>query len=152
LRAYFDSGFLFKLYWQEPNTPAAQAIVVQYAPPILLSRFNEVEMLHVARRKTWLLAPSGQPLLTAAQFQAGLALFEQDLSSGILARLEVDYNEVFEAALELSRKHGQTIPIKTVDLLHIAMMEFGFDDFVTADKQQHTFATSIGVHSIFLSP
>src|SRR2546428_12544218 len=54
LRAYFDSGFLFKLYWQEANTPAAQAIVQRYAPPIVLSRFNEVEMLHVARRKTWL--------------------------------------------------------------------------------------------------
>jgi hypothetical protein len=44
LRAYFDSGLLFKLYWQEPNTPAAQAIDQQYQPPILLSRFNEVEI------------------------------------------------------------------------------------------------------------
>ncbi|MBI2927640.1 MAG: hypothetical protein HYY24_18245 [Verrucomicrobia bacterium] len=61
MRAYFDSGLLFKLYWQEPNTPAAQAIVQQYQPRILLSRFNEVEMLHVARRKAWLRGPSGQP-------------------------------------------------------------------------------------------
>ena len=52
MRAYFDSGLLFKLYWQEANTPAAQALVLQYQPPILLSRFNEVEMLHVERRKT----------------------------------------------------------------------------------------------------
>lgn len=66
MRAYFDSGFLFKLYWQEANTPAAQAIVFQYQPPILLSRFNEVEMLHVARRKTWLLGPTSQPLLSAS--------------------------------------------------------------------------------------
>ena len=65
MRAYFDSGLLFKLYWQETNTPAAQAVVQNYRPPILLSRFNEVEMLHVARRKPWLLGPTGQPLLTA---------------------------------------------------------------------------------------
>jgi len=152
LRAYFDSGFLFKLYWQEANTPAAQAIVLNYQPPILLSRFNEVEMLHVARRKTWLLGPTGQPSLTAAQFQAGLTLLEQDLATGILARLEVDYEEVFDAALELSRKHGQTIPVKTADLLHVAMMEFGFDDFITADRQQHDFATRAGVRSVFLPP
>lgn len=152
MRAYFDSGFLFKLYWQEANTPAAQAIVLQYAPAILLSRFNEVEILHVARRKTWLPGPTGQPLLSAAQFQAGLALFEQDLAGGILARLEVNYDEVFDVALELSRKHGQTIPVKTADLLHVAMMEFGFDDFITADKQQHDFATRVGVRSIFLPP
>lgn len=152
MKAYFDSGFLFKLYWQEANTPAAQAIVLQYQPPALLSRFNEVEMLHVARRKTWLLAPTGQPMLSAIQFQAGLALLEQDLASGILAHLEVNYDEVFDAALELSGKFGQTIPVKTVDLLHVAMMEFGFDDFVTADKQQHDFATRVGVHSIFLPP
>ena len=152
MRAYFDSGFLFKLYWQEANTPDAQAIVLQYTPPIVLSRFNEVEILHVARRKTWLLGPAGQPLLSPAQFQAGLALFEQDLASGILARLEVDYDEVFDVALELSRKHGQTIPVKTADLLHVAMMEFGFDDFVTADKQQHDFAARAGVRSIFLPP
>jgi len=152
LRAYFDSGFLFKLYWQEANTPAAQALVQNYQPPILLSRFNEVEMLHVGRRKTWLLGPAGQPILTAAQFQAGLALLEQDLANGIVARLEADYEEVFDAALELSRKHGQTIPVKTADLLHVAMMEFGFDDFVTSDKQQHDFATRAGMRSVFLPP
>ena len=152
MRAYFDSGFLFKLYWQERNTPAAQAIVLNYQPPILMSRFNEVEILHVARRKTWLLGPTGQPSLTAAQFQAGLTLLEQDLASGIVARLEVDYEEVFDAALELSRKHGQTIPVKTADLLHVAMMEFGFDDFITADRQQHDFATRAGVRSVWLPP
>lgn len=152
MRAYFDSGFLFKLYWQEANTPAAQVIVQKYQPPILLSRFNEVEMLHVARRKTWLLGPAGQPLLTAVQFQTGFALLEQDLATGIVARLEVDYEAVFDAALGLSRKHGQTIPVKTADLLHVAMMEFGFDDFVTADKQQHEFATRAGMCSVFLPP
>jgi predicted nucleic acid-binding protein len=152
LRAYFDSGFLFKLYWQEANTPAAQAIVRNYQPPILVSRFNEVEMLHVARRKTWLPGLTGRPNLTATQFQVGLTLLEQDLASGIVARLKVDYEKVFDAALELSRKHGQTIPIKTADLLHVAIMEFGFDDFITADKQQHDFAASVGVRAVFLSP
>ena len=152
MRAYFDSGFLFKLYWREANTPAAQTIVQRYAPPILLSRFNEVEMLHVARRKIWLRDANGQPLLSPAQFQAGLTLFEQDLANGILARLDVNYDEVFDVAQELSRQHGQTIPVKTADLLHVAMMEFGFDDFVTADKQQHDFAKRTGVRSIFLPP
>ena len=59
---------------------------------------------------------------------------------------------MFDAALELSRKHGQTIPVKTADLLHVAMMEFGFDEFVTADRQQHDFATRAGVHSVLLPP
>gem|GEM_PF-2342084 len=66
--------------------------------------------------------------------------------SGIL------FKRVFDAALELSRKYGQMIPVKTADLLHVAMMEFGFDEFVTADRQQHDFATRVGVHSIFLPP
>lgn len=109
-------------------------------------------MLHVARRKTWLLSAAGQPLLSPNQFQAGLALFEQDLAAGILARLEVEYDAVFDAAMELSQKHGQAIPVKTADLLHLAMMDFGFDDFVTADRQQHDFAVRIGVQSIFLPP
>jgi hypothetical protein len=117
-----------------------------------LSRFNEVEMLHVARRKTWLLGPNGQPLLSVVQFQVGLALFEQDLANGILAYLKVDYDKVFDAALELSRKYGQVIPIKTADLLHVAVVQFGFDHFVTADKQQYDFATRVGIHSVFLPP
>ncbi len=66
--------------------------------------------------------------------------------------MEVNYDEVFDVAQELSRKHGQTIPVKTADLLHVAMMEFGFDDLVTADKQQHDFATRTGIRSIFLPP
>lgn len=152
MRAYFDSGLLFKLYWLEPNTPAAQALVRRYEPPILLSRFNEVEILHVARRKTWLRGPTGRPLLTVAQLQAGVALLELDLANGIAMRFSVDYDEVFNAALDLSRKHGQTIPVKTADLVHVAMMEFGFDDFVTADQQQHHFATQAGVRSVYLPP
>ena len=81
-----------------------------------------------------------------------MTLFDQDLANGILARLDVNYDEVFDAAQELSRQHGQTIPVKTADLLHVAIMEFGFDDFVTADRQQHDFATRVGVRSIFLPP
>lgn len=72
------------------------------------------------------------------------------MAAGIVARLEVDYEEVFDAALELSKKFGQTIPVKTADLMHVAMMEFGFDEFVTADKQQHDFATHAGFSSNFL--
>ncbi len=34
----------------------------------------------------------------------------------------------------------------------MAMMKFGFDDFVTADKQQHDFATRAGFRSLFLPP
>jgi len=119
LRAYFDSGFLFKLYWREANTAAAQTIVQQSELPLALSRFKELEMVHVARRKTWLTGPTGPPLLSADQFQAGLNLFEQDLANGILTHLQVDYDEVFDAALGLPRKHGQTIPIETAGLLPI---------------------------------
>jgi predicted nucleic acid-binding protein len=152
LRGYFDSGFLFKLYWREPNSPAALAILQKFHPPLVMSRFNEIEMLHVARRKTWMLGPSGVPQMTASQFQAGLSLFEQGLQTGVLARLEVEYDEVFDAASELSRKFGQTIPVRTADLLHVAMMEFGFDEFITADKQQHDFAVRAGYPATFLPP
>ncbi|MBI2927641.1 MAG: hypothetical protein HYY24_18250 [Verrucomicrobia bacterium] len=74
------------------------------------------------------------------------------MATGILAHLEVDYDEVFDAALELPRLHGQSIPVKTADLLHLAIMEFGFDHFVTADKQQHEFAVRTGIHSVHLPP
>ena len=150
MRGYFDSGFLFKLYWREPNSPAALAKLQKFHPPLVMSRFNEIEMLHVARRKTWMAGPGGGPQMTTAQFQAGLSLFEQGLQSGVFARLEVDYDEVFDVASDLSRKFGQIIPVKTADLLHVAMMEFGFDEFVTADKQQYDFAIRAGYSATFL--
>ena len=152
LRAYFDSGFLFKLYWRESNSPAAFGLSQKFRPPLVMSRFNEIEMLPGARRKSWMVGPGGVPPMTAAQFQAGFSLFEQELQTGVLARLEVDYDEVFDAAAELSRRFGQTIPVKTADLLPVAMMEFGFDEFVTADKQQHDFAVRAGYPATFLPP
>jgi predicted nucleic acid-binding protein len=152
LKAYFDSGFLFKLYWPEPNSAAAYGLLQHYQPPALLSRLNEVEMLHVARRKTWLRNQAGQCLLTAAQFQSGLALFEQHLAAGVLGFLEINYDEVFDVALELSKKLGTTQPVRAADLLHVAMMELGFDHFVTGDRQQHEFALAAGYTSIFLPP
>ncbi len=151
MKGYFDSGFLFKLYWREANSPAALAMLQKFRPPVVMSRFNEIEMLHVARRKTWIIGPGGVPQMTPAQFQAGLSLFEQGLQTGVLARLEVDYDEVFDVASDLSNKFGQTIPVKTADLLHVAMMEFGFDEFVTADKQQYDFAIRAGYAATFLT-
>jgi predicted nucleic acid-binding protein len=133
--ACFDSGFLFKLYWPEPNSQAAFALLQNYLPPAFLSRFNEIEILHVARRKTLLKDASGQPLLTAAQYQAGLAFFEHHLQAGALGFLEVDHDEVFEAAADLSKKHSLHKLVRTADLLHVALMQFGFDHFVTADRQ-----------------
>jgi predicted nucleic acid-binding protein len=124
----------------------------RYQTPALLSRFNEVELLHVARRKTWLRDANGRPLLTLAQHQAGLALFEKHLQTGQLGFLEMDYHEVFDGAVELSKKHGLLKPVRTADLLHVAMMEFGFDHFVTADRQQHDFALTAGYTSIYLAP
>ena len=47
---------------------------------------------------------------------------------------------------------GLLFKLKTADLLRMAMMEFGFDDFVTADRQQHDFAARVGLHSDFLPP
>ena len=152
MRAYFDSGFRFKLYWPEPNSPAAYTLLQAYDPPTLLSRFNEIEILHVARRKTWLRDASGKPLLAIPQYQAGLALFEQPLQAGQLGLLDVDYDEVFDVALTLSRQHGLAQPVRTADLLHVAMLEFGFDCFVTADRQQHAFALAAGLNSVFLPP
>jgi hypothetical protein len=152
LRAYFDSGFLFKLYWPELNSPAAYALLQTYNPPAWLSRFNEIEMLHVARRKTWIRDSSGRNLLSRAQYEGGRALFDQHLESGQIGFLEIDYDEVFNVAAELSQKHGLTQPVRTADLLDVAMMEFGFDHFVTADLQQHEFARIAGYHSVFLPP
>jgi hypothetical protein len=150
LTAYFDGGFLFKLYWQEANTRAAQTIVAQFQPPLPFSRLNEVEMLHVARRKTWLTGTDGKPLLSASQFQLGVVLLQQDLADGILSRFDIDYDQLFDRALGLSSKYGQNLPIKTADLLHVSMMTFGFDCFVTADRQQHEFANTAGLRCIFL--
>jgi predicted nucleic acid-binding protein len=152
LKAYFDSGFLFKLYWPEANSAAAFTLLQQYDPPALLSRFNEIEMLHVARRKTWLRDAAGQPLLAVAQYQAGLILFEQHLQTGQIGFIDADYDEVFDTANELSRKYGLTQSVRTADLLHVAMMEFGFDHFVTGDRQQHQFALAAGYTSVFLPP
>ena len=69
-----------------------------------------------------------------------MRLFEQHLEAGTLGFLEVDYDEVFDVAADISKKLGLTKLIRTADLLHVAIMEFGFDLFVTADRQQHEFA------------
>ena len=109
-------------------------------------------MLHVARRKTWLCDVAGKPLLTMAQYQAGLALFEHHIRTGEAGFIDVDYDEVFNTVAELSRTHGLVHAIRTADLLHVAMMEFGFDHFVTGDRQQHQFALAAGYPSVLLPP
>ena len=152
MRPYFDSGFLFKLYWRESNSAAAWRRLQDFAPPLLISRFNEIEIVQSARRKTWLRGADGLPQMTGEQFEAGMALFEQGLRRGRIIRQPLDYEAVFDWAGELSRRFGHLHPIKTADLLHVALLEFGFDHLVTADKQQYEFALRAGYSADLLPP
>jgi hypothetical protein len=58
----------------------------------------------------------------------------------------------FAVPLQRGGNAPQTTAVKTADVMHVAMMEFGFDIFVTSDKQQHDFATRTGMRSVFLPP
>lgn len=69
---------------------------------------------------------------------------------GIVAWLEVDHEELLDTAFEFLPKHERMIPVKTADLLHVAMVKFGFAEMVMSDKQQHDFGSHARMRSVFL--
>jgi len=75
-----------------------------------------------------------------------IRLLEQEVRLGYWPQHEFDWRDAVRTACELSAEHGLSVPIRGMDLFHVAIViEVGVDAFLTFDQEQQSVAQAAGI-------
>ena len=81
-----------------------------------------------------------------------IRLLEQEVRLGYWPHHEFDWRDAVRTACELSAEHGLSVPIRGMDLFHVAIaIEVGSDAFLTFDQEQQLLAEAAGVRILRLA-
>ncbi len=137
--AYADTSFLASLYGVDANSAQAVRQVEVQGPHILVTPFNELELLTAFEARVF------RKLLNDAEAEASIHAFRADVAMGVLSRRPVPPN-AFSRAVLLSKLYTRTLGSRTLDILQVAIaLELETEVFFTFDKDQAKLAKRAGL-------
>ena len=81
-----------------------------------------------------------------------IRLLEQEVRLGYCPHAEFDWRGAVRTASELSAEHGLSVPIRGMDLFHVAIsIEVGADALLTFDQEQKALAEAAGFRVLTLA-
>lgn len=135
-----DTSFLFSLYGNDVNTPAALAAMARLRFPLSLSAFNGFELENALRFAEF------RGTLAAGKAAAYLADYEADRAAGKLVFPACDLAAVLAEACRLSAAHTLTGGHRSFDVLHVAAARvLGAGEFLSFDANQRALAGAEGL-------
>ena len=141
MKFYFDSSLLVKLYYPEDLSDAVTEMVKKRKSPVIFSSLHELEIKNAVALKVF------REEMPDAQAEMFFDDLNNDLKTGVLARLHLDWGEVFTEALKLSAAHTKSTGARALDILHIAAAQaVQCTHFITHDKRQAETARIAGMH------
>ena len=91
-------------------------------------------------------------IIIAGKARELIRLIEQEVRLGYWPHTEFDWQDAVRTTCELSAEHGLSVPIRGMDLFHVAIaIEIGADAIVTFDQEQKALAEVAGVHVLPLA-
>jgi predicted nucleic acid-binding protein len=80
-----------------------------------------------------------------------IRLLEQEVRLGYWLHVEFDWRDAVRTSCELSAEHGLSVPIRGMDLFHVAIaIEVGADALLTFEQEQQDLATAAGLRVLWL--
>ncbi len=138
MKVYADSSFIASVYGQESRSAEADRRMAS-RPSVLLTPLNRTEIAHAFSFQVFLSRISELSAQTLWQ------QFEQDCSNGLWLSVEVP-SQAWESSVDLARRHGPTLGIRTLDSLHVACaLELKAEKFWTFDERQARLAEAVGL-------
>jgi predicted nucleic acid-binding protein len=138
LNTYVDSSFLVASYIVDAHSQRVDQRLAA-APSIWLTPFNRAELANAIYQQVFL------KRLSVAQAQSAWTDFERDSKLGLWKPVEFP-RRAWETSIELSRKHGATFGVRTLDSLHVACaLELMSEKFWTFDDRQARLAEAVGL-------
>lgn len=140
MKTYYDTGLLLKLYTAEVESPVVQAFVHYRAQALQISDLHHAECVSALRLKEF----RGE--CTATEAGGALKLLEDDLRTGVLRMVAVEWNQVWKECCCLAQAHAALTGCRTLDALHVASaLVLGAREFITSDHRQSACAIRAGL-------
>ncbi len=140
MKTYYDTGVFLKLYTAEAESEAVSAFVhSRKAIPAITD-------LHIAECTSALRLKVFRKECKEAQASAALNLIQDDIRSGVIQILLLDWNHAWMECRLISDRFSSLTGARTLDTLHVAAAHLlGAKEFVTSDKKQAELAKCIGL-------
>lgn len=140
MKTYFDTGVLLKLYTGEQESKSVEQFVHARGEKLFVTDLHVSESISALKLKVF------RKECHEKEAAAGIALIMEDLKSGVLQLVDVDWNRVWQECRLLSEKFASTSGVRTLDALHVAIARLsGAEEFVTSDSRQSHLAARIGL-------
>ncbi len=138
---YLDSSVLVKLYVPEANSPDVVSFIETRGQPLVMTRHLSLEVQTAIRRRVF------NKTLPADKAKQAIQNFNRDVgASYVFNRAELDMNQVYGRALDVSREWAALLGVRTLDILHVAAaLELHLIDFATSDEKQAQLAERCGL-------
>jgi predicted nucleic acid-binding protein len=138
LNTYADSSFLVASYIVDAHSHVVDQRLAA-APSVWLTPFNRAELANAIFQQVFL------KRLSLAQAQSAWSDFERDYQHGLWMQVEFP-PRAWETSIDLSRRHGATFGVRTLDSLHVACaLELKAQKFWTFDDRQARLAEAVGL-------
>jgi predicted nucleic acid-binding protein len=135
---YADSSFLVSSYIDDAHSEEADRRM-SAMPSIWITPLNRSEVAHAIGQCVF------RGKLSAHDAQSYWNNFQQDCSHGIWIPISFP-EKTWESSIDLARRHGPTLGIRTLDSLHVACaLELRAERFWTFDERQARLAEAVGL-------
>ncbi len=142
MKTYVDSSALIPIYVPEAFSARARR-EVRSARQMPFTPLHGLEV----RNAFHLLCGRGQ--ISPGELRSVLAWLEDDLASHRLARVHLDFANVFAQAEQLITAHAARLLCRSLDILHVACaLDLECTRFVTADDRQLALAKAVGMFTV----
>ena len=142
MTTYIDSSALVPLYVTERFSDAAD-VAVTAAGGVPCTLIHRLELTNAFERLV------GRRLLTRDECRRLYEQLQDDLDTGRLMHVAIDWEGVIAQAAELSRAHAAKFLSRSLDLLHVAAAQaMQCKTFVSADDRQLAVAHAAGLKTV----
>ena len=146
MKAFADTSLVCALYRYEAKTEAADALVRGLSEPLGISSLVAFEFRQSARLQVFRFSNDRTQGFSRAEAEKMFRDFEDDLASGAVEILPVDWGDIHSLAERISARHTMRGGHRTLDVLHVATaMHARVGSFLTLDENQADLARAEGL-------
>ncbi|HWG19144.1 MAG TPA: type II toxin-antitoxin system VapC family toxin [Terracidiphilus sp.] len=133
-----DSSLLVSLYVKDSNSPQALQRM-STRPDVWVTPLNRSELAHAVNRYVF------REKLSEFEAHRALKAFEDDCANGTWSLANFPA-AVWDRSIDLARRHGPRLGMRTLDSLHVACaLELNAERFWTFDERQARLAEAAGL-------
>ncbi|KAB2641484.1 MAG: type II toxin-antitoxin system VapC family toxin [Verrucomicrobia bacterium] len=137
MTAYPDTSFLCAMYRFQANSRRAAAHFAAMSEPLHVASPLLYEFRQSTRWQVFLHSKDRSKGFDRMTAQASLAKLQENIASGALVVVPVDWADVANIAERLSARHTWTQGYRVFDILHVASaLHLGASEFLTFDANQ----------------